>query len=144
MRRAILRSFAVAGCVVLVAVVSRFIEFLGFCEEHQAYERAHANGDVLDKLPTGGYAIARPHDEIVVCWTRHCVGPPFLPVVCHSDVGCWCTPADGDPDEATIASRLDRTPGNVRCQVDKPHPRPDDEGGVCPHAHCLGHIDPLP
>jgi len=140
MIRAILRSFAVAACVIGIAGVSRFVEFMAFCDEKHAADRVRAAGGEPDKLPVDGFAIARPTDEIVVCRSQHCLGPQILPLLCHEDIGCYCIA--GNPDKATIEGHLRggrRDP--IDCRVDKRNPRPDDETGVCPHAHCLGHLD---
>jgi hypothetical protein len=129
MRRAILRSFAVAAMTLAIGVLGGIASAGWLCPEHRVWQRVHAGQ--TDVILDSGYRYARPDEAIYVCTTPHRLGPVLL----HEDLGCYCARAD------LGASALGRTLGGS-CSVDHLHAARGDESGACRHAHCSEPVPP--
>jgi hypothetical protein len=138
--RAILRAYAIAMGVVLVALLISFLDFVFLCDEKHQADQVRQNGGQLGTLRTLTFAVARSGDEMVVCRTRHCYTLSGHPFICHEDIACFCAATEGNPDEREIARRLGKRAAAV-CQIENRNPRRDDRSGACPEARCLRHID---
>jgi hypothetical protein len=148
--RAVLFSYAVAGVVVAMGLAGYLASHIWGCCERQAADGARARGGEPQGIPSAGFAVARPGEEIALCRSQHCVDVP-LPgggafyLLCHEDLACYCVPTAGDPSPVEIARRVRRSlagPGTPRCVIDERAPLPTDEDGACPRARCLMHLDP--
>jgi hypothetical protein len=130
MTRAILRSFASGLSFVALVLLAEVVLFGFFCPQHRAWVRTMERNQpvVLD----GGYKIAREHDSIFVCTTRHCLTGP----ICHQDRACYCAPAERSPEQ--VAAGLP----SASCLLDHARPTAGDDDGACRHAHCDEHIGP--
>jgi hypothetical protein len=128
MRRAILRSFAVAAITLAIGGATEIFADAALCPLHRAWERARDGRP--DAVLDSGYRFARQDEAIYLCTTPHRIGPVLL----HEDLGCYCAPADLGAD--ALGRRL-----GGPCVVDHVHATRADASGACRHAHC---IEPAP
>lgn len=124
MRRAILRSFAVAAVTLAIGVLGEIFYESWLCPPHRVWQRVRAGQ--TDVILDSGYRFARPDESIYACTTPHRLGP----VVLHQDLTCDCAPA------TLGADALGRALGGS-CVVDHLHTTRADESGACRHAHCI-------
>lgn len=146
---ALLRSYGAAAAMLGLLLGSYLVDFSFFCREHRQAVRAGERGGDPGVLDSGHFILARPDEQIAVCFSQHCpevptlTGHRYLDWMCHQDLGCYCVPSEGNPSGESIARSLfSELPGPSTCRIDKPHPRSDDETGACPHARCLAHLVP--
>ena len=140
MKRALLDSFAVAAVITLTAAILRLIYFTSFCDYRVFAEQAQACQPFV--IAQKSFARATPEDSEFVCRTRHCLGPLGLkgiPVACHEDLRCICTP--GEPDGKEVVARLTRARWwPIECTLDSRHPSRTNETGPCQRGLCTAYI----
>jgi hypothetical protein len=129
MRRAVIRSIAVAVSTLLLIGVAHVIHDAALCSRHRAWKRVHEQRSPV--IRDSGYAFARPGDAIYACVTPHALGP----ITWHQDLDCYGAPA------TVGAPELSRLLGG-QCVVDQPVPTRSDASGGCRHGHCFEHLDP--
>jgi hypothetical protein len=130
MRRAIVRSMAMAAATLLTVGAGHVVYDAALCERHQRWLRVTERHDPV--IRDDGYAFARTGDAIYACSSPDRFGPAF---VWHEDLDCYCAPAEMGAE--AVGQRL-----GGECVVDHLAPTRADETGGCRHAHCGKHIDP--
>ncbi len=119
MIRAILRSYLIAAIAIALVFGAWIADLTLRCDydRRQVAPRRAATGIVLDE----GFAVARPDEVLVVCESRHCVGP-----LCHDDLTCYCVPD-------AISTRAAQSLGpDARCTRDLTN--------QCRGGHCRDHL----
>ena len=129
MIRVVLRSVAVTVLIVILAFLADWGTFAWTCEQHRSAVRGH-------DITVREFAVPLPGEVVLACTNEHCFGYGGHTLACHTDLSCYCTPAEGSEDPAVLKARMERRLGPSQCLSAAV------SASECPPGRCRLHVDP--